>query len=54
MDRFGSDKSQDFLPADILGVTRAIKGFDGADFCKVFQTGDSQADLRLELDITQN
>jgi len=31
-----SDVSQDFRPADILGVPQAIKGFDKSDFCEVF------------------
>ena len=30
-----SDISQDFRPADILGVPQAIKGFDKLDFCEV-------------------
>jgi len=31
-----SEKSQDFRPDDILGVSQGIKGFDTSDFCEVF------------------
>ncbi len=33
-----SDLSQVFLPADILGVIQAIKGFDKLDFCELIST----------------
>jgi len=37
-----SDLSQDFRPADILGVLQEIKGFDKSDFLRFISTNHSK------------
>ena len=46
-----SDISQDFRPAEILGVPQAVKGFEKSDFFEVLSISQQMQELRSEMGI---